>query len=119
LGNFDGEENTAEAEDDRVSDRGNPDGCITEEEQRLNELDELERRRVDALEVEVFLLESRDIVADHIAHVERFGAKEEVGDELHTVCLSTVSSSINIVCLKSSLQLRESSRPSGSYQCDK
>jgi len=91
LRNLDSEEDTAEAEDDGVGDCGDPDRGVAEEEQGLDELDELERRRVDALEVEVLLLEGRHVVADDIAHVESLGSKEEVGDELHTVCLSLVS----------------------------
>jgi hypothetical protein len=92
LRNLDGEQNTTEAEDDGVGDCGNPDGGITEEREGLDELVETERRGVDALEVEVFLLEGRNVVADDVAHVKSFGTKEEVGDELHTVGLEIVSS---------------------------
>ena len=91
LRDLDGEENTAEAEDDGVGDCGNPDGGVTEERQGLDELDESERRGVDTLEVEVLLLEGGNVVADDVAHVEGFRAKEEVGDELNTVCLVIVS----------------------------
>lgn len=88
LRNLDSEEHAAEAEDDGVGDGGNPDGGVTEKEERLDELEWLEGGRVDALEVEVLLLESRDVVADRIAHVKGLGTKEEVGDELNAVDLS-------------------------------
>lgn len=91
LRDLDGEENTAEAEDDGVGDCGNPDGGVTEERQGLDELDETERRGIDTLEVEVLLLEGGNVVTDDVAHVQSLGAKEEVGDELHTVCLRIVS----------------------------
>lgn len=87
LRNFNSEEYTAESEDDGVGDCGDPDGCVTEKRERLNEFVEAEGRRVDTLEVEVFLLESRDVVADDVAHVECLGTEEEVGDELHAVGL--------------------------------
>jgi hypothetical protein len=91
LRNLHGKENTAETEDDGVGDCRNPDRGVTEEEQGLDELDELDRRRVDALESEVLLLESGNVVADDVAHVESLRAKEEVGDELHTVGLPVIS----------------------------
>jgi len=91
LWNLDGEKDTAEAEDDGVGDCGYPDGGVTEKRQRLDEFDELEWRGVDTLEGEVFLLEGGNIVANDVAHVQSFRAKEEVGDELHTVCLDIVS----------------------------
>ena len=91
LRNLDGEENTAEAEVDGVGDCGDPDGGVTEEGQGLDELDEFEWRGVDPLEGEVLLLEGGDIMANDVAHVKSLGAKEEVGDELHTICLATVS----------------------------
>ena len=91
LRDLDGEEDTAEAEDDGVGDCGDPDGCVTEERQGLDELDEAERRGVDTLEVEVLLLEGGNVVADDVAHVQSLGAEEEVGDELHTVCLGFIS----------------------------
>lgn len=87
LRDLDGEENTAEVEDDGVGHCGDPDGCVTEERQRLDELDRSERRRVDTLEGEVFLLEGGNVVADDVAHIQSLGTEEEVGDELHTVCL--------------------------------
>ena len=91
LRDLDGEEDTAEAEDDGVGDGGNPDGGVTEERQGLDELDKAERRGVDTLEVEVLLLEGGNVVADDVAHVKSLWAKEEVGDELHTVGLDIVS----------------------------
>lgn len=91
LRNLNGEEDTAEAEDDGVGDCGDPNGGVTEERQGLDELDEFERCGVDTLEVEVLLLEGGDIMANDVAHVKSLGAKEEVGDELHTICLATVS----------------------------
>lgn len=91
LRDLDGEENTAEAEYDGVGDCGNPDGGVTEERQGLDELDEAERRGIDTLEVEVLLLKGGNVVTDDVAHVQSLGAKEEVGDELHTVCLKLVS----------------------------
>lgn len=91
LRDLDGKENAAEAEDDGVGDCGDPDGGVTEESQGLDELDESEWCRVDTLEVEVLLLEGRDVVANDVAHVQSLRAKEEVGDELHTVCLAIVS----------------------------
>jgi hypothetical protein len=91
LRDFDSEENTAEAEDDGVGDCGDPDGGVAEERQGLDEFDELEWRGVDTLEGEVLLLEGGDVVANNVAHVKSLGAKEEVSDELHTVCLEIVS----------------------------
>jgi hypothetical protein len=91
LRDLDGKENAAETEDDRVGNCGNPDRCVTEEEQRLDELDKLEWSRIDALEVEVLLLECGCIVANDVTHVKSLGAKEEVGDKLHTVGLLFVS----------------------------
>ena len=101
LRNLDGEENTTEAEDNGVGDCGDPDGCVTEERQGLDELDKSERRRVDTLESEVFLLEGGNVVADDVAHVKSLGDKEEVCDELHTVCLVVVSLvRVNSLCAK-------------------
>ena len=91
LRDLDGEEDTAEAEDDGVGDCGDPDGCVTEERQGLDELDEAERRGIDTLEVEVLLLKGGNVVTDDVAHVQSLGAEEEVGDELNTVCLVIVS----------------------------
>jgi hypothetical protein len=91
LRNLNGEENTAEAEDDGVGDCGDPNGGVTEEREGLDELVETERRGVDTLEGEVLLLEGGNVVTDDIAHVESLGAKEEVRDELNTVGLKIVS----------------------------
>jgi len=95
LRDLDGKEDTAEAKDDGVGDCGDPNGGVTEKSQGLDELDESERRGVNTLEVEVLLLEGGHVVADDVAHVQSLRAKEEVGDELHTVCLASVS----FVCL--------------------
>lgn len=91
LRDLDGEENAAETEDDGVGDCGYPDGGVAEERQGLDELDESEWRGVDTLEVQVLLLKGGNIVTNDVAHVQSLGAKEEVGDELHTVCLAVVS----------------------------
>ena len=37
------------------------------------------------------MLEGGNVVADDVAHVQSLGAEEEVGDELHTVCLGFIS----------------------------
>jgi len=79
------EKDTAESENDRVGDGWYPDGSVAEEEHGLDELDKLQRRRIDTLEVKVLLLESRDVVSDHVAHVKGLGSEEEVGDELDAV----------------------------------
>lgn len=76
LRDLDGEKNAAEAEDHRVGDCGDPDRSVAEKEKRLNELNRLEGGRVDALEVEVLLLESGDFVANDIAHVKGLRAEE-------------------------------------------
>ena len=91
LRNLNGEQDTTEAEHDRVGDCRDPDGGVAEERQGLDEFDESERCGIDTLEVEVLLLESGHVVANDIAHVKRLGAKEEVSDELHTICLTLVS----------------------------
>lgn len=91
LRDFHGEENAAEAEDDRIGDSRDPNGSVAEERQGLNELVETERLGVDAPEVQILLLECGNVVAHFIAHVEGFGAEEEVGDELNAVGLQIVS----------------------------
>lgn len=118
LRNFDSKENAAEPEDNRVCDCGNPYGGIAEEEHRLDELNELEGLRVDTLEVEVFLLEGRNVVADDITHVKSFRAEEEVSDELHTIGLSFVSFAL-LLRVVNDLRLQGSSIPSGSCRCDR
>jgi hypothetical protein len=91
LRNLDGKENAAEAENDGVGDCGNPNGGVTEEREGLDEFVEAEWRGVNTLEVQVLLLEGRNVMTDDIAHVESLGAEEEVGDELHTIGLEIVS----------------------------
>lgn len=91
LRNLDGEKNAAEAEDHRVGDCGDPNRSVAEKEKRLNKLDRLEGGRVNALEVEVLLLESGDFVANDIAHVKGLGTEEEISNELYAVGLLRVS----------------------------
>jgi len=85
LRDLNGEKDTAESEHDGVRDGRDPDRSVAEEKHGLDEFDQLQRRGVDTLEVEVLLFEGGNIVSDHIAHVEGLRSEEEVSDELDTV----------------------------------
>lgn len=85
LWDFYGEEHTAEAKDHGICNRGDQDGGILEETERLDEFVHFEGFGVETAKGEVFLLERRSDVLDSFANIQSFRLEEESEEELDAV----------------------------------
>ena len=104
LWDLDCDEDTGEKEDNGVSEGGNENAGIPEELERLNKVESSQGCRIDASEVEVFLLDVRAVMLDTASEVASLWSEEDVEHELDAVddCHEPVNPAVGqVLCNKS------------------